>query len=159
MFYGYGPSTRLGGLTVSRPVFKRVEQIDAPAGAVVTLATIKSHLRVTHSEEDAYISTLIDTATQAAEMYTNRKLLPRTVKMWMDFIPGRGGSLWIDGSVQAPIGYFGGSTYRYFELIDRYLPRDSMSVMSLIFQSTPSHFRRFCVLMSLRCQVTNVFID
>lgn len=39
-----------------------LELITAPTLAVVTLNDIKAHLRVSHSDEDAYISTLIDAA-------------------------------------------------------------------------------------------------
>lgn len=107
----------LGGWTVSRPVFKRVEQVDDPEGSVITLATLKSHLRVTHASEDDYIQTLINTSVESAELYTNRKLLPRTVRMWMDYLPGFGSDYWINGSIQAPIYYANTSSFRYFELM------------------------------------------
>ena len=49
--------------------------IEKPEIAVVTLEEVKVHLRIEHSEEDAYLVHLIDTATQYIEQYTNRSLL------------------------------------------------------------------------------------
>jgi hypothetical protein len=120
MEVGNSRQVPLGGWTVSRPVFKRLEQTTEPSGTVVDLATLKTHLRVTHASEDSYITTLIGTATDAAERYMNRKLLPRTMKMWMDYLPGNGTDYWqngVTGAVQAPIYYANTSAFRFFELI------------------------------------------
>ena len=43
----------------------------------VTLAEAKLHLRVEHSDEDAYIGGLISAAREYAESFTNRLIAPR----------------------------------------------------------------------------------
>ncbi len=49
-----------------------------PATEPVTLAEIKSHLRVDGSDEDTYIDTLIASARKYCEAYTNRVFITQT---------------------------------------------------------------------------------
>ena len=49
-----------------------------PSLAVVSTADMKTHMRVTHSDEDAYIDTLVAAATYWAENYTGRAFLTQT---------------------------------------------------------------------------------
>lgn len=53
-----------------------------PVGNVVSLDDVKTHLRVDHVKEDAYIQSLIQSATAYVENITRRKLLTQT---WMSY--------------------------------------------------------------------------
>lgn len=52
--------------------------ITAPTAEPVTLTEAKAHLRVIGTDDDAYITTLIVAARQAAEHITGRALMPQT---------------------------------------------------------------------------------
>ncbi len=52
--------------------------ITGPASEAITLDEAKAHLRVTHNNEDAYITALIVAARECAEQATGRALLPQT---------------------------------------------------------------------------------
>tara|TARA_Y100000593_G_scaffold93000_1_gene186350 strand:+ start:697 stop:1260 length:564 start_codon:yes stop_codon:yes gene_type:complete len=58
-----------------------MEQTTAPTGAVLTTAEVKTHLRITHSDDDSYIDALVATATAAWESATGMQLLTAT---WTD---------------------------------------------------------------------------
>ena len=49
----------------------------APTDLVVTVDELKTHLRVSHSDDDTYIQSVIKAATQFVEQYT-RQVLPET---------------------------------------------------------------------------------
>lgn len=58
-----------------------------PATEVVSVAEAKLHLRVTHSDEDIYIGTLISAARQLAEQKTERAIGEQTFLLQLDAIP------------------------------------------------------------------------
>lgn len=59
----------------------------APSTTPVSLAEAKTHLRVTGTDDDTYITTLIDVATQTAEEFLNLKLMSQTWVLYLDEFP------------------------------------------------------------------------
>lgn len=65
----------------------------APASEPITTAEAKTHLRVTGSDEDTYIDTLVTAARSWCEKYTNRALITQTITETFDTFPATGESL------------------------------------------------------------------
>lgn len=61
--------------------------VSGPASEPLTTAEAKTHLRVSTSDDDTYIGTLIKVARRAAEHKTGRALLPQTWLMTVDDFP------------------------------------------------------------------------
>jgi uncharacterized phiE125 gp8 family phage protein len=61
-----------------------------PATEPVSLAEAKSHLRVTHADDDAYISTLIISARRRVEARTGLRLITQGWSQFMDCWPQGG---------------------------------------------------------------------
>jgi uncharacterized phiE125 gp8 family phage protein len=61
-----------------------------PAVEPVSLAEAKAHLRVTHADDDSYISTLIVSARRCVEMRTGLRLITQTWSQFMDCWPPGG---------------------------------------------------------------------
>lgn len=63
--------------------------VSKPPVEPITLTEAKSHLRVTHNEEDNLIESLIQVAREKCEAYSNRSYVQRTLKQtfhnWPDF--------------------------------------------------------------------------
>ena len=58
-----------------------------PVYYALSLSAAKEHLRVDHTADDAYISTLIGVATLKAESYLLRKLITQTWQYFLDYWP------------------------------------------------------------------------
>lgn len=58
--------------------------------AVVTASDFKAHARIYHSEDDAYIATLILSATQVIEHETRRALINRSFTLQLEGFPADG---------------------------------------------------------------------
>jgi uncharacterized phiE125 gp8 family phage protein len=56
---------------------------------VVTLDEVKGHLRVEHSDEDAYITSLIKVATEYCENFTGRYIKQKNVEIILDIFPSK----------------------------------------------------------------------
>jgi uncharacterized phiE125 gp8 family phage protein len=69
---------------------RRTEIVTPPATLPIDAATLKAHLRVTDSDSDTYITSLIAVAVDIAERYISRSLITRTIRQWLDFFPGYG---------------------------------------------------------------------
>ena len=61
--------------------------ITAPVNKPITTAEAKTHLRVTSSDDDTYIGTLIDAALEYVENVTRRKLITQTWDVFYDDWP------------------------------------------------------------------------
>lgn len=61
-----------------------VETVTGPAVAPVTLAEAKAHLRVDHSDDDAFVTSLIDAARAFMESYTRQRFITQTVRVTCD---------------------------------------------------------------------------
>jgi uncharacterized phiE125 gp8 family phage protein len=73
----------------------------APQCAPVTLAEVKSNLRLTNTQEDAYLGSLILVATDLMQEYTQRKFIQQTMEGWLDIATLM--STWWEGSIVASI--------------------------------------------------------
>lgn len=58
----------------------------------VTLSEAKTHMRVSHSDEDTLISGLITAARQWVEHFTGRSFIDQTWRLTLDAFPGHGAS-------------------------------------------------------------------
>jgi len=56
---------------------------------IVTLEEVKGHLRVEHSDEDAYITSLIKVATEYSENFTGRIIKQKNVEVIFDKFPSK----------------------------------------------------------------------
>ena len=75
------------GAPVQRRAF--TYKVTSPPGALaVSLADIKSHLKVTDSSEDDLITIYLDAAIDYAERLTKRDFITRTYTTFRDFFPG-----------------------------------------------------------------------
>lgn len=63
--------------------------VTGPAVEPLTLQEAKAHLRITESDEDAWIENLIKAVRQRAENATNRQLVTATWKLVLDAFPTR----------------------------------------------------------------------
>jgi len=67
---------------------RRVQKIvTAPTAYPVTLATAKSHMRITFDDDDTIIGVYIGAATALCEQILQRKLITQTWKMYLDYWP------------------------------------------------------------------------
>jgi len=73
--------------------------VTGPAIEPVDLGVeVKDHLRVKHTDEDALIESLIATAREWAENFTNRKFVTQTLDVYFDRFPVN------DGDIVIPFG-------------------------------------------------------
>ena len=83
--------------------FTGLKRITDPATEPVTLAEAKSFMRVTTSDDDALITSLIAVARNKAEEITERAFITQTWRMTMDHFPFGGREIWFDGVRELPI--------------------------------------------------------
>lgn len=67
--------------------YGKLELLTAPTETLVSLSEAKEHLRVDHSNDDTYITTLINVATDVVEEFTRRKLATQTWNIYFDEFP------------------------------------------------------------------------
>ncbi len=68
----------------------KVGVISGPVAAAVSTTDAKLHLRVDHSDEDAYIDALVTAATNHAQAITSRAFITQTLALYLDSFPLRG---------------------------------------------------------------------
>lgn len=56
----------------------------APTTEPMTVAELKTHLRIDHTNDDVYLAVVLKSATQYYEKHTNRTLVSTTWDLWMD---------------------------------------------------------------------------
>ena len=78
---------------------QRVSVEVPPAEFPITLAELKEHLRITDTDEDTYLSSLIEAATATVEQFLGRKLITQQLKVTMDC---QCDNPWWSGTVVAP---------------------------------------------------------
>lgn len=64
-----------------------VKQITGPSEAVLTLDEVKGFLRIDFNEDDLFLISQIEMATNAAEKYLNSSLVTRTLELALDRLP------------------------------------------------------------------------
>ena len=78
---------------------------EAPSLKVISLSEAKDHLKISGSDEDAYLNALIKSATTHAENFTERSFLPQTWEATLDSIQyHKGSNEWWDGKREVSIG-------------------------------------------------------
>lgn len=77
--------------------FPGLKLVTAPTEEPITLADAKLHLRVTHTEEDGRIASMIEAARRRCEAETRRALVTQTWDLTLPFWPGVGNSVVTSG--------------------------------------------------------------
>lgn len=86
--------------------------IEAAAGSKpITLASAKSHLKITNSLEDGHVADLIAAATAWAQDFTRRIFVDTNVTLKFDRFPQKGEAVWMRGDIFADIFFIPVSTF------------------------------------------------
>lgn len=98
----------------------RLELETASTTDVVSLATAKSHLRVTHDADDTLITNQISAATEMAENYVCSKFIDETYKLYME----DWGDVYVSNTWNLGGGYYdtlkGPNAFRYGGYFSKY---------------------------------------
>lgn len=71
--------------------------VTTAASDPVSVADLKTYLRIANSDEDALLTDLIAAATLAVQNYLKRTLITTTYKLTLDRLPAMKGERWWDG--------------------------------------------------------------
>jgi hypothetical protein len=82
-----------------RQLYLTLKEQTAPAVEPITLNEAKAFLRVTTSDEDTLITSLIKSARISVEHFINQKLITQTLVAWGDILPPYNSFTWWDGIV------------------------------------------------------------
>lgn len=72
-----------------------LELVTAAAAEPIDLTLARSHLRIPHEQDDAYINQCIRAARDAGEIITERRFMTQTWRMYLDAFPDSGRALLI----------------------------------------------------------------
>jgi hypothetical protein len=81
---------------MSKPTY-RLTETTPPAAEPLSLAEVKTFLRIDHGNDDALITGLITAARQICEDATGRSLITRSYSLYLDYWPGTTSLGWWDG--------------------------------------------------------------
>jgi hypothetical protein len=81
---------------MSHPIY-RLTETAPPAVEPLSLAEIKTFLRIDHSTDDSLVTGLISAARQICESVTGRSLITRSYSLYLDHWPGTTALGWWDG--------------------------------------------------------------
>ena len=84
-----------------------VRTLESSSGPM-TLGEVKSHLKVTHTSEDALITSLILVVRAQCEQFTGRSILNQTWQLFLDRWSVSSNNLWWDGIRDAPLSVLAG---------------------------------------------------
>lgn len=100
-----------------------------PVAEPISLSEAKSYLRITDTDDDTLISSLITAMRQQCEAWTGRALMTQTWTLWLDHFPtSRSKNAPKEGYYQLPIDYFDG--------VDRLLEISRPPLQSVSFLKT-----------------------
>lgn len=88
--------------------------VTGPEVEPISVTELKTHLRISHSDEDAYLGTLIASVREEAEQITGRSFITQTWQIFMHDFPYSVSDTWWNGVRHMPIDY--GIEYGYMEL-------------------------------------------
>jgi uncharacterized phiE125 gp8 family phage protein len=101
-----------------------------PGDEPVSLVEVKAHLRITHSDEDSLLSSLVVAARQYVESHTEKAILTQTIKAYFDDL---------DGVLGLPVG--NAKSIESVQYLDGDGAQQTMSVSPAIYRlgkGTPS---------------------
>lgn len=104
--------------------------VTAPAAEPVTLAEVKTYLRIDGSDDDSMLTTFISVARQSIEDYLNRKMITQTWDLWMDSF---GSELMFDSLI--PDGVTEGKLSEYIK-VDRSIDVPFYPLQSVTYLKT-----------------------
>lgn len=81
----------------------KLEQLTQPASLIVSVATVKTFLRVDSSDEDTEIEAMIKSATRLAEQFCNKKFISQQWALWLDYFPVKNSNDWWEGTKEGSI--------------------------------------------------------
>lgn len=84
-------------------MIKNSTLVTAPAQDPISLASLKTFLRIDGSDEDALLGSILKAATKRLETYCNQKFVDQTWDMFFDCFPYAEKDQWWDGVKQAHI--------------------------------------------------------
>ena len=92
-----------------------VTTVTGPAIEPVSVAEVKAYARIDSSDDDDQIEGWVETARTAAETFTRRSFISRTLRLSLDNA-GCGRAEWTPGYYELPVGFFDGSLPARLEL-------------------------------------------
>ena len=74
---------------MNKPILGRYKVSTAATETAVTLAEVKTHLKITASSEDTYLTNLISVATEMVQNYTGQILIDSTIDLYIPYFLNR----------------------------------------------------------------------